>query len=232
LGIVFNLYRRTSVERAKLTARILELDESLVERTRERDGARQRIVQLETEYEQGRQASVYHEGRSDVFKKEKEIEQAKNEQLTKDLAECERNVTRLSVEIDGYKAKAALTLANIQAVHTWVVEEPGARYPLKIRYQMKNMSTTCADVTMQDCRLNNPVMLKQVISEVLQLKHYAQWDPNPDGVTRVALLPGQEFRGWVAANNTIFSKEQVERLIGNLGTVGLIVDGTSFEVKI
>jgi hypothetical protein len=122
--------------------------------------------------------------------------------------------------------------ATIQAVHTWVVEATNATYPLKIRYQMRNTSLRCADVTTQGYKLTNPLISKQVVSEVLQLKVNSKWSPEPDGVPRIAILPGQEFRGWIAANDGIFKKEQIEKQIGKLGAIVLLVDGNVVAVNI
>ena len=85
---------------------------------------------------------------------------------------------------------------------------------------------------MQGYKLNNPIVAKQLVTEVLQLKVSSSWLPQQEGVPRVAILPGQEFRGWIAANDNIFKKEQIERLIGNLGAIVLFVDGKVIEVKI
>jgi hypothetical protein len=124
-------------------------------------------------------------------------------------------------------------LPNIQTVHTWVVDGASDKYPLKIRFQMKNTSFKCADVTMHGYSLTNPLISKQVVSEVLQLKaNNSKWLPEPDGVPQIAVLPGHEFRGWIAANNEIFKKEHIDKLIGNLGCVTLLVNGSVIEVKI
>jgi hypothetical protein len=122
---------------------------------------------------------------------------------------------------------------NIQVVNTWVVEAKGSKYPLKIRFQMKNAAPTCADVTMQGYQLNAPAMGKQVICEVLQLKNnIQQWYPEPEGLARVAVLPQHEFRGWIAANDGLYTKDQIERQIGNIGAVVLFVNGEVIQIKI
>jgi hypothetical protein len=123
---------------------------------------------------------------------------------------------------------------HISVVKVYTDNDPTAKgYPLKIRYELKNGSDICLDVKLHAYGLNNTFVLKQVVNEVLQVKFYpAGWFPIDDGGTNVAVLPDQEFRGWIAVNDSRFSKAQIDVLIGNLGKVILYVNGDLIEISI
>jgi hypothetical protein len=120
----------------------------------------------------------------------------------------------------------------VKVGETDVVEDktPGRSYPIKAYCILRNDSVACADVRVADYTAG-AVTLKKFLTEVLQAKS-REWYPDKSGVDRIAVLPGQQFRAWVGADENIFTKDQVERLKGRIGTLILIVNGERMEITL
>ena len=89
---------------------------------------------------------------------------------------------------------------------------PGRGYPLKVYCEMRNNNlVNCADVRVVGYRPDT-VHLKKFETDVLQLKIRKWWYPDDQGVDRVAVLPGQQFRAWVGVDENKFTKDQLDGL--------------------
>jgi hypothetical protein len=76
------------------------------------------------------------------------------------------------------------------------------------------------------------VTLKQFVPEVLQVRLRDKWYPMPDGVDRVALLPAQLCRAWVGLDEKKFDKEQVEKSLGQIGTLVFTINGERESINV
>lgn len=115
--------------------------------------------------------------------------------------------------------------ARISAIGDAVIGEdkvPGRGFPLKVYQVMRNDSTESADVAVADYKPRT-VTLKQFVTGVLQVK-LREWYPDKEGVDRLAVLPGQQFKIWVGVDEGKFTKDQLERLRGKIGTMVLKVN--------
>lgn len=116
---------------------------------------------------------------------------------------------------------------------TDVVEDktPGRGYPLKAYRTMRNDSIQPVDVRVADYRVGT-VDLKKFVTDVLQVK-LREWFPDKgDGLERVAVLPGQQFKAWVGADEKKYTKDQLDRLRGRIGTLVLMVNGERVDIPL
>jgi hypothetical protein len=98
------------------------------------------------------------------------------------------------------------------------------QYRLKMRIEFRNDSKRSIAVrighyTPIRARVQQPFVL-----DVLQIRLGGKWLPDPNGLEQVAVLPGQQFRLWIAFDETKMSKPQAEELVGQLGYLTLIAD--------
>lgn len=103
-------------------------------------------------------------------------------------------------------------------------------FPLKCYVQLRNDSSACADVRLSEYKPNT-VPLKEFVVDVLQVK-LRSYLPSDHGVDRVAVLPGQFFRAWVAIDSAKFSADQLNQLRGRIGTLVLLVNGQQVNVAL
>jgi hypothetical protein len=126
--------------------------------------------------------------------------------------------------------------ANIKKVNTRItfsLKDPQGRelaYPLKCYVDLQNQSMDCIDVSLTDY-IERTVPLKQFVTDVLQV-NLAGWYPRPDGVGRLAVLPGQLFRAWVGFDEEKYTKEEVQKRLGEIGTLVFSVNGDALHVNI
>jgi hypothetical protein len=103
----------------------------------------------------------------------------------------------------------------------------GARYPLKYYLEVVNDSRKCVAVRVLEYK-PKAVALQKFVPQTLQLMLDSHWFPTPDSVESVALLPNQRCRAWIGVDTTNFTKAQLDRFEGNIGT--LILTANSKEV--
>lgn len=110
-----------------------------------------------------------------------------------------------------------------------IVEHPGAHFPLKVYRTMRNDSTDCVEVLLKDY-VAKAVSLKKFVTGVLQVK-LREFCPVEEGVERIPVLPGQQFKAWVGADEK-FTKVQLEQLRGKIGTLVFAVNGRRVEMHL
>ena len=71
----------------------------------------------------------------------------------------------------------------------------------------------------------------EIQASVLQVK-LREWYPDKEGVDRVSVLPGQQFKAWVGADDKKFTKDQLERLRGQIGNLVLKVNGQRVDISL
>lgn len=103
-------------------------------------------------------------------------------------------------------------------------------YPLKCHVQLRNDSSMCVDVRVSEYRPNT-VTVKKFVVDVLQIK-LGTWLPNDYPVDRLAVLPGQMFRAWIAIDDTKFNESQINLLRGRIGTLVLVVNGKHVNIDL
>jgi hypothetical protein len=98
---------------------------------------------------------------------------------------------------------------------------------------MRNDSTICADVRLSAYKPIK-VTVKNVPLDVLQLRFGGEWCPRPNGVDRLAVLPGQLFRAWIGIDETKFNDEQAQEhlLQGEVGTLVFTINDSSVPVDL
>jgi hypothetical protein len=112
-----------------------------------------------------------------------------------------------------------------------IVDEIGADYPLKLRMQLRNDSTTTADVQLKEYR-QGLVTIKGFPTEVLQIRLRDLWYPKEHGAGRAALFSGQQFEAWIGIDESKFTRAQVETYRGTIGALILMVNGQDVEIKL
>jgi hypothetical protein len=97
-------------------------------------------------------------------------------------------------------------------------------FPLKCTIQMRNDSQQALDVSLADFTPTT-VTLKQFVATVLQVQFGSFRCPD-EPVERIAVFPGQQFRLWLAVDETKFNETQLKQLPrGQTGTLALRVSG-------
>jgi hypothetical protein len=103
--------------------------------------------------------------------------------------------------------------------------------PLKLRFHLRNDSPYPLDIQYQDYR-PELITLKKSVTEIFQIRMAGAWLPTPNGLGQVAVLPTQQFAGWIAADESRFNKGLVEEHRGKIGTLVLLVNGRNVEIKL
>jgi hypothetical protein len=115
-----------------------------------------------------------------------------------------------------------VTLIHVKATPP---DKAGLTYPVKCYVELRNDSEVCIDVRMSDYKPNKmPPKLK--LLNVLQLKFGNAWVPSIVEADRIAVLPRQIFRIWIPIDESKYTAEMVNRLLGEIGEVVLSVDDT------
>jgi hypothetical protein len=107
-------------------------------------------------------------------------------------------------------------------------------FPLKCYVTLRNDSEEeCADVHLSDYK-RGAISVRELPSDVLQVRIGTQWCPSPDGIARVAVLPKQRFRAWIGLDHTLYNQAQANDLLsrGQLGTLVFSVNGKLVNVEL
>lgn len=125
---------------------------------------------------------------------------------------------------------ARLRKPVLRKTHAYPADQAttGATYPLKYYVELINDSQRCSAVRVIDFR-ENAIKLQKFVPNTLQLMLGGNWLPTPHTVDSVALLPHQRCRVWIGVDATKFTKADLERLEGKLGT--LILAANSTEIR-
>jgi hypothetical protein len=108
---------------------------------------------------------------------------------------------------------------------------PGRSFPLKVYCEMRNDSHRAVNVRLCPY-IPDAVKVTRFTPGALQLKFPTGWLPQPDGLERVAVLPEQTFKAWVAPDETLFNKASLDGLRGQIGTLVLNVDGQEIKIAL
>ena len=124
------------------------------------------------------------------------------------------------------------TVALISMAPELAPPEEKHTYPLKCRIWLRNESKGCIDV-----------MLLRYEPEKIQYKLFRQgvlqielaggaYIPTDHGADRIAVLPGQNFRLWLAMDETKYTMQEVAGAGGQIGAIVLKVNEKEQRVKI
>jgi hypothetical protein len=107
------------------------------------------------------------------------------------------------------------------------------KFPLKCYITLRNTSTKSADVQLSDYK-STAVTIDEFPFNVLQVQLGGHWFPNPNGASRIAVLPDQTFRAWVGLDHRNYSREFARELLikGRIGTLVFLVDGKKFNINL
>jgi hypothetical protein len=101
--------------------------------------------------------------------------------------------------------------------------DPGVVYPLKYYVEAINDSRKCVAVRVSEFK-PTAVTLQKFVPDTLQVMLNG-WCPRPNTTDSVALLPNQRCRAWIGVDAGKFTKADLERLEGKIGTLTLTADG-------
>jgi hypothetical protein len=107
----------------------------------------------------------------------------------------------------------------------------GLAYPVKCYVELRNDSEGCVDVRISYYRPAR-VPAKKVLLNVVQI-YLGSWVPaGPDEVDRIAVLPRQLFRLWIAIDEQTYTPEKIMDLRGNIGEIVFTVNDGHVIVSI
>ena len=118
----------------------------------------------------------------------------------------------------------------ISANVSFAALEKSLTFPLKCHFQFCNDSPECVEVRIGGFEPKK-VTLKAFVPNVLQVK-LRNWSPESEGVDRIAVLPDQIFQAWIGIDEKTFDERRVRDLLGQLGTLLLIVDGNKIPFDV
>ena len=104
-------------------------------------------------------------------------------------------------------------------------------YPLKCSAFWKNESNGCIDVVFLRYE-QEKIPAKSFIPSVLQISVDGQYVPPNHGAGRIAVLPDQEFRAWIAVDENKYTADEIRGAYGNIGTFVFRINGKEERWKI
>jgi len=137
-------------------------------------------------------------------------------------------VCAIVIVLDANRPKVHVT--PVGDVEVGEDKTPGRSFPLKVSCVIRNDSSQSIDVQVFDYTPGT-VTLKKFVTDVLQVK-LREWYPDKHGVERLAVLPGQQFKAWVGADESRFTKDQLDRLRGQIGSLVLLVNGRRIDISL
>jgi hypothetical protein len=113
-----------------------------------------------------------------------------------------------------------------------VTFDEGAVFRLKCWVRLRNDAAKCADV--QIINYMQKMVNLRFVTNVLQLNVGNDWYPptGKPGADRLPVLPGQLFQAWVGVDERRHSKNEVQALRGQIGTLIFRVNGKRLNVDI
>jgi len=130
------------------------------------------------------------------------------------------------------KRKAPVRLVGTSADFT---ERQDITYRRKVRCELQNISGQLIRVRALAWISGAKGIQARVVAGTLQRKtSEGKWDPNPDGLQELLVLPSEYFRMWIALSNEQMTLEQIQGLLQekSLGTVVLLIAGREVKVEI
>lgn len=104
------------------------------------------------------------------------------------------------------------------------------RFPFKCTVTLRNESPETIDV--RAIRYEQELIgLKDFSSQALKIKFDSTWCPSEESVTRLAVLPSQEFRVWVGLDERL-DENYIRERHGRMGKLILSVNNTEFPIQI
>lgn len=102
-------------------------------------------------------------------------------------------------------------------------DEPGIQFPLKYYLETINDSRKSIAVRVVEF-VPNAVTLQKFVTATVQVM-FDKWCPRPIATDEVALLPNQRCRAWIGVDAKRFTKDDLDRLEGKIGTLVLTANG-------
>jgi hypothetical protein len=119
---------------------------------------------------------------------------------------------------------------KLTKVNARLSEQVGKTYPLKYYVEFRNDFRKCIEVSLSEYR---PGMIDiQVFVPTTMQIFFITWVPEQEGVDRVALLPGQKCRLWIAIDPNRFTANQVKAAVGKMGELVVKVNKKDFPVQL
>jgi hypothetical protein len=132
-----------------------------------------------------------------------------------------------SIEPYNFKTK----IASISMVAEFSPPEEKHTYPLKCRVWLRNESKGCIDVMLLRYEPDK-IHYKLFRQGVLQIELAGgAYIPVDHGADRIAVLPEQNFRVWIAIDEMKYSQQEVQGAYGQVGTLVFKVNGEEERVK-
>jgi hypothetical protein len=104
-------------------------------------------------------------------------------------------------------------------------------YPLKCSAYLKNESRGCIDVALLRYE-QEKIPINIFVPSVLQIAIAGEFVPPHHGADRVAVLPDQQFRAWIAVDENKYSTDEIFGARDHVGTLVFRVNGKEERVKI
>jgi hypothetical protein len=106
----------------------------------------------------------------------------------------------------------------------------GIWHPLKYYVEMRNDSSKCAEVAL--VRFDGlKVSVRSFPIEALQIRFHTNWYPE-QSVDRIAVLPGQLCRVWIAVDHSKFDEKQLKAFEGQIGTLVIAANRKQISIKL
>jgi hypothetical protein len=122
-------------------------------------------------------------------------------------------------------------IGSISMVAELSPSEEQHTYPLKCRVWLRNESKGCIDVMLLRYEPEK-IHYKLFRQGVLQIELAGgAYIPTDHGADRIAVLPEQNFRVWIAIDETKYSQQEVQGAYGQVGTLVFKVNGKEERVK-
>jgi len=129
------------------------------------------------------------------------------------------------------KIEADEKLPKIVKLSDQVSYTGGMGFPLKLHMQLRNDSSEAVDVQLKEY-IPKLITTKGLPLEVLQIRIGGTWQAQPQGVSRIAVFPEQQFQAWIGLDEGKFNKGQIEEHRGNIGTLVLFVNGHDVRIPL
>jgi hypothetical protein len=123
-----------------------------------------------------------------------------------------------------------LSSIKLTVTHRAVSGQQGRGHPLKYYVEMLNESSKCIEVGIVKY---NPktITVKSFPPEAMQIRFQSEWFPQASQ-PKVAVLPGQSCRAWIAIDDQKFTEDQVKAATGHIGTLIVSANKKQFSFEL
>lgn len=122
-------------------------------------------------------------------------------------------------------------IPRLRKTHVHASEQNGAMYSLKYYLEIVNDSRRSVEVRVSEFT-PDAVSLQKFVQSTLQVMFDGKWFPTELATEAVALLPNQRRRAWIGIDAKKFTKADVERLEGKIGTLTLTANGRKIAFQL